>query len=35
VLFGALIGALLLGESFGPRRVVAALVLVGGLVLAQ
>ncbi|MBX3501012.1 MAG: EamA family transporter [Alphaproteobacteria bacterium] len=33
VLFGALMGALLLGESFGRRRVAAAAVIVAGLVL--
>ena len=33
VLFGALMGALLLGESFGRRRVAAAGVIVAGLVL--
>lgn len=33
VLFGALMGALLLGESFGRRRVTAAGVIVAGLVL--
>ena len=33
VLFGALMGTLLLGEPFGPRRVVAAAVIVSGLVL--
>ena len=33
VLFGALMGTLLLGESFGVRRVAAALVIVSGLVL--
>jgi drug/metabolite transporter (DMT)-like permease len=33
VLFGALMGALLLGESFGLRRVIAAAVIVAGLVL--
>lgn len=33
VLFGALMGALLLGEPFGGRRVVAAGVIVAGLVL--
>jgi drug/metabolite transporter (DMT)-like permease len=33
VLFGALIGTLLLGEPFGARRVAAALVIVIGLVL--
>jgi drug/metabolite transporter (DMT)-like permease len=33
VLFGALMGTLLLGESFGLRRVVAAAVIVSGLVL--
>jgi drug/metabolite transporter (DMT)-like permease len=31
VLFGALMGTLLLGEPFGRRRVVAAIVIVGGL----
>ncbi len=33
VLFGTLIGTLLLGESFGRRRVAAAVVIVSGLVL--
>ena len=33
VLFGALMGTLLLGESFGPRRVAAAATIVAGLVL--
>lgn len=33
VLFGALMGAFLLREGFGPRRVVAAAVIVAGLVL--
>jgi drug/metabolite transporter (DMT)-like permease len=33
VLFGALMGTLLLGEPFGRRRVVAAIVIVGGLAL--
>jgi drug/metabolite transporter (DMT)-like permease len=33
VLFGALMGTLLLGEPFGVRRVVAAAVIVSGLVL--
>ena len=33
VLFGALMGTLLLGEPFGPRRVAAACVIVAGLVL--
>lgn len=33
VLFGALMGALLLGEAFGVRRVIAAAVIVSGLVL--
>jgi len=33
VLFGALMGALLLGESFGRRRIAAAAVIVAGLVL--
>ena len=33
VLFGALMGAVLLGESFGRRRVAAASVIVAGLVL--
>lgn len=33
VLFGALIGTLLLGEPFGGRRVAAAIVIVSGLVL--
>ncbi|HJQ58815.1 MAG TPA: EamA family transporter [Vineibacter sp.] len=33
VLFGALMGTLLLGEPFGPRRVAAAAVIVAGLVL--
>ncbi|MFZ5781719.1 MAG: EamA family transporter [Pseudomonadota bacterium] len=33
VLFGALMGTLLLGEPFGVRRVAAAAVIVGGLVL--
>ena len=33
VLFGALIGTLLLGEPFGGRRVAAAVVIVTGLVL--
>jgi len=33
VLFGALMGTLLLGESFGVRRVAAAFVIVSGLVL--
>jgi len=33
VLFGALMGTLLLGEPFGRRRIVAASVIVGGLVL--
>jgi drug/metabolite transporter (DMT)-like permease len=33
VLFGALMGTLLLGEPFGRRRIVAAAVIVGGLIL--
>ena len=33
VLFGALMGTMLLGEPFGARRVVAAVVIVSGLVL--
>ncbi|MDP1909194.1 MAG: EamA family transporter, partial [Hyphomicrobium sp.] len=33
VLFGALIGTLLLGEPFGGRRVAAAVVIVCGLVM--
>jgi drug/metabolite transporter (DMT)-like permease len=33
VLFGALMGTLLLGEPFGPRRIAAAAVIVSGLVL--
>jgi drug/metabolite transporter (DMT)-like permease len=33
VLFGALMGTLLLGEPFGVRRVIAAAVIVSGLVL--
>ena len=33
VLFGALMGTLLLGEAFGVRRVIAAAVIVAGLVL--
>jgi drug/metabolite transporter (DMT)-like permease len=33
VLFGALMGTLLLGEPFGRRRIVAASVIVGGLIL--
>jgi len=33
VLFGALMGTLLLGEPFGRRRIVAAMVIVCGLVL--
>jgi drug/metabolite transporter (DMT)-like permease len=33
VLFGALMGTLLLAEPFGLRRVVAAAVIVSGLVL--
>jgi len=33
VLFGALMGTLLLGEPFGVRRVVAAAVIVSGLIL--
>jgi drug/metabolite transporter (DMT)-like permease len=33
VLFGALMGTLLLGESFGTRRVASAVVIVAGLVL--
>jgi drug/metabolite transporter (DMT)-like permease len=33
VLFGALMGTLLLGEPFGPRRVASAFVIVSGLVL--
>src|SRR5436190_20512481 len=33
VLFGALIGTLLLGEPFGGRRVIAAAVIVSGLIL--
>jgi drug/metabolite transporter (DMT)-like permease len=33
VLFGALMGTMLLGEPFGPRRVAAAAVIVSGLVL--
>jgi drug/metabolite transporter (DMT)-like permease len=35
VVFAALMGALFLGESFGRRRVVAALALAGGLLLMQ
>jgi drug/metabolite transporter (DMT)-like permease len=33
VLFGALMGTVLLGEPFGARRVVAAAVIVAGLLL--
>jgi drug/metabolite transporter (DMT)-like permease len=33
VLFGAVMGALLLGEPFGSRRIVAAAVIVAGLIL--
>jgi drug/metabolite transporter (DMT)-like permease len=33
VLFAALIGTILLGEPFGTRRIVAAAVIVGGLIL--
>jgi drug/metabolite transporter (DMT)-like permease len=32
VLFGALMGAFILGEPFGRRRILAAAVIVGGLV---
>ena len=35
VVFAALMGSLFLGEGFGRRRVVAALVLAAGLVLMQ
>ncbi|MDE0934060.1 MAG: DMT family transporter [Novosphingopyxis baekryungensis] len=35
VLFGALLGAVLLKEGLGPRRIMAALVLVAGLALMQ
>lgn len=35
VVFAALMGTMLLGESFGRRRIVAALVLAAGLVLMQ
>lgn len=35
VVFAAIMGALFLGEGFGKRRIVAALVLAGGLVLMQ
>lgn len=35
VVFAAIMGALFLGEGFGARRIVAALVLAGGLVLMQ
>jgi drug/metabolite transporter (DMT)-like permease len=35
VLFAALFGTKLLGESFGRTRVVAAVLLVAGLVLVQ
>jgi drug/metabolite transporter (DMT)-like permease len=31
--FGALIGALFLGERLGPRRAIAAAVVLGGVVL--
>jgi drug/metabolite transporter (DMT)-like permease len=33
VLFAALIGTLLLGEKFGAKRVMAAMVIVAGLLL--
>jgi drug/metabolite transporter (DMT)-like permease len=33
--FAALMGTLLLKESFGPRRILAALALAAGLVLMQ
>ena len=33
IVFGAVIGALFLGERLGPRRVVAAAVVLGGVVL--
>ncbi len=35
VVFAAMMGSLFLGESFGRRRVIAAIVLAGGLVLMQ
>ena len=35
VLFGALLGALILKEGLGPRRILAAMVLVAGLALMQ
>jgi drug/metabolite transporter (DMT)-like permease len=35
VVFAALLGALFLGESFGRRRILAALALAAGLVLMQ
>ncbi len=35
VLFAAILGTRLLGESFGRRRVVSAFVLVAGLILVQ
>jgi len=35
VVFAAMMGSLFLGESFGRRRVIAALLLAGGLVLMQ
>jgi len=35
VVFAAMMGSLMLGESFGRRRTVAALVLAAGLVLMQ
>jgi drug/metabolite transporter (DMT)-like permease len=35
VLFAAIIGAFLLKESFGPRRIAAAAAIVAGIVLMQ
>jgi drug/metabolite transporter (DMT)-like permease len=35
VIFGAIIGALILKESFGPKRIVAAILVAGGNALLQ
>ena len=35
VVFAALIGMFALGESFGPRRIIAALMVTAGLIIMQ
>ena len=35
VVFAALIGMFALGESFGPRRIIAALMVASGLIIMQ